>query len=187
MKQRIVNVWAALSFISLVTMGIVGLVMWSHGFNSRAEPSNLESSVAMKLHDSAIPGRYEKMANPLSARGVNLIDAGGHYEEHCAVCHADSGSGDPKFHGIMYPRPTDLRSEDTQEMSDGELYWIIKNGIRWSGMPAFGKPRDDDERAWKMVAYVRHLPQLTPAEEKQVIQQSQEPVDHGDAPHEHSH
>lgn len=60
-------------------------------------------------------------------------------------------------------------------------------GIRYSGMPAFGKSGEDDEHAWKMVAYVSHLPQLTPTEEKQVIQQSQKPMDHGDAPHEHSH
>jgi len=87
----------------------------------------------------------------------------------------------------MYPRPSNLRSKDTQEMSDGEIYFIIKQGIRSSGMPAFGEPGDDDEHAWEMVAYVRHLPQLTPAEEQQVLPQSWEPMDHGDAPHEHSH
>ena len=187
LKQNIVNIWAAVAFIGVVVISIVGLVMWSHGFNSRAEPSKLEENVSMTLHDSSIPDKYEKMKNPLAAGSINLVDAGSHYEEHCAVCHGDTGDGQTKFIGIMYPRPTNLLSDDTREMSDGELYFVIKQGIRFSGMPAFGKPGDDDERAWKMVAYVRHLPQLTPAEEQQVLQKSQEPMDHGDTPHEHSH
>jgi mono/diheme cytochrome c family protein len=87
----------------------------------------------------------------------------------------------------MYPRPTDLRSDDTQEMSDGELYWVIKNGVRWSGMPAFGKPGDDDEQVWKIVAYVRHLPKLTSQEQQEVLHQSEDPMDHGEGSHDHSH
>ena len=126
MKQKIVNVWAALSFIGFVTVAIIGLVMWSHSFNSRAKPSELEASVAMKAHDSSIPDRYETVKNPLANSGINLVEAGGHYEEHCAACHGDSGNGEPKFHGLMYPRPSNLLSKDMQEMSDGEIYFIIK-------------------------------------------------------------
>lgn len=133
------------------------------------------------------PEALRAHAEPLAAGGIDLLEAGGHYEEHCAVCHADNGGGDPKFHGIMYPRPTDLRSADTQEMSDGELYWVVKNGVRWSGMPAFGKPGDDDEHAWKSVAYVRHLPKLTPAEQQQVIGKSGEPMNHDEHAHDHTH
>lgn len=77
MKQRIVNVWAALSFIGIVTMAIVVLVMWSHSFNSRAKPSELEASVAIKAHDSSIPDRYETMKSPLATEGINLVEAGG--------------------------------------------------------------------------------------------------------------
>ena len=178
MIQRLINLWAAIALLGVIAVMTTGLVLWSHGFDSRSEPSDMESNVAMKIHDSSIPDRYKKMTSPLSSQNVNLIEAGGHYQEHCAACHADNGSGQTKFHGIMYPRPADLRSPDTQEMSDGELYWVIKNGIRWSGMPAFGMPGDDDEHVWKMIAYVRHLPKLTPAEQQQVLRQSQEPTDH---------
>ncbi len=52
-------------------------------------------------------------------------------------------------------------------------------------MPAFGKPGDDDVHAWKIAAYIRHLPQLTHAEERQVLQRSRGPMDHGDAPQSH--
>jgi mono/diheme cytochrome c family protein len=179
MIQRLALIWAAITLLGVIALAVALTILWSHGFGSRSEPSNMESSIAMKVLDSSVPAKYEKMSSPLSVDTINLIEAGGLYQQQCAVCHADNGSGDPKFHGIMSPRPTDLRSEDTQEMSDGELYWVIKNGIRWSGMPAFGDPGDGDERAWKMVAYVRHLPKLTPAEAQQVLQQSEGPIDHG--------
>ena len=187
MMRKLVYAWAAVALLGIIALVVAGLVLWSHGFSSRPQPSNMEASIAMKTYDSSTPERYEKMQNPVSAQGVDLIEAGGHYEEHCAVCHGDSGNGQPKFHGIMYPRPTDLRSEETQEMSDGELYWVVKNGVRWSGMPAFGKPGDNDEHAWKMVAYVRHLPKLTPAEQQRVLQTAEGPMSHGEAPHDHSH
>ena len=187
MMQRVINIWAATAFAGIVAVLIIFGALWHGGFGSRPEPSNMEANVAMKAYDSSTPGRYEKMQSPLSAHGVDLIEAGGHYQEHCAVCHGDDGSGTPKFHGIMYPRPTDLRSDETQEMSDGELYWVIKNGVRWSGMPAFGKPGDNDEHAWKMVAYVRHLPKLTPAEQQQVLQKMEEPMNHNESSHDHSH
>lgn len=184
-QQQIINIWAAISVIGVIAVSIVGIVMWSRGFNSRAEPPKLEDSVAMAVHDSSIPERYQKMKNPLATGSINLVEAETHYEEHCAVCHGDSGNGEPKFHGLMYPRPTNLLSDDTQQMSDGEIYFIIKQGIRYSGMPAFGKPGDDDEHAWKMVAYVRHLPKLTPAEQRQALEQSKEPMDHNAVPQIH--
>ena len=66
----------------------------------------------------------------------------------------------------MYPKPPDLRGEHTQKLSDGELFWIIENGVRFTGMPAFGggehaNPAD----SWKLVHFIRHLPKLT-AEER---------------------
>jgi mono/diheme cytochrome c family protein len=185
--RKLIYTWAAVALLGAVAIAVTGLVLWSKGFSSRPEPSHLESNVAMKTYDSSVPNRFEAMKNPMEAKGINLIEAGGHYEEHCAVCHADNGGGETKFHGIMYPRPTDLRSDDTQEMSDGELYWVIKNGVRWSGMPAFGKPGDDDEHVWKIVAYVRHLPKLTGQEEQEVMHQSEEPMNHGESLHDHSH
>ena len=70
----------------------------------------------------------------------------------------------------MYPRPPDMRQKDTQAMSDGELYYTIKNGVRLSGMPAFGDQGDDDVDSWKLVAFMRHLPNLT-ADELQHMKQ----------------
>jgi hypothetical protein len=57
----------------------------------------------------------------------------------------------------MYPRAADLTTGDAQSYTDQELFWIIKNGIRLSGMPAFGKV-EPDEHIWDLVLYIRVLP-----------------------------
>lgn len=162
MMRRLIYIWAGISAVVIFGLAIVFAVMWSRGLGARAHPSELESNVAMSVWESSIPSRYSKMKSPLTQ--VELTDAAGHYEEHCAVCHGDDGAGHTKFEGTMDPPPPDLRSGETQEMSDGELYWVIKNGVRWSGMPAFGAPGDNDAHAWKIVAFLRHLPKLTPQE-----------------------
>ena len=73
-----------------------------------------------------------------------------HWADHCSPCHANNGSGDTMYGKTMYPRPPDMRRKETQEMSDGELYYTIQNGIMLSGMPAFGAPGDDDLDSWKL-------------------------------------
>jgi len=64
----------------------------------------------------------------------------------------------------MFPKPPDMRLSPSQDLTDGELYWIIKNGIRLTGMPAWGDPGDDDRDTWGLVAFIRHLPSLTAQE-----------------------
>jgi hypothetical protein len=78
----------------------------------------------------------------------------------------------------LNPPPPDMRLAATQDKSDAELYSIIKNGIRMSGMPAFGEPGDDDLSTWKLVLFVRHLPSLTPEEER--LMQKANPISPGE-------
>jgi len=63
----------------------------------------------------------------------------------------------------LYPKPPDLRGKDTQNLSDGELFWTIENGVRFTGMPAFGGANEHGSAndSWKLVRFIRHLPQLT--------------------------
>lgn len=182
--RALVNVWATLSLLALFVVVVFGIVLWSKGLGARPDPSALEASVSMRAWESSISKRYEDMKNPITATGFDLNEAASHYAEHCAVCHGMTGKGDTAFEGIMYPRPPDLTSTDTQEMSDGELYWTIKNGVRWSGMPAFGKPGDADQHAWKIVAFLRQLPKLS-TEQINALQQSHHEADHSHMDHDH--
>ena len=67
----------------------------------------------------------------------------------------------------LYPKPPDMRAARTQALTDGEIFYIIENGIRMSGMPAFGGA-DSDDASWKLVHFIRHLPKLTPEEEAEM-------------------
>lgn len=136
--------------------------MLRRGFSTRTAPGSLESFLATSMRGMAIPSRYKAMKNPVTVTPAVIHEGMAHWADHCATCHANNGSGDTMYGKTMYPRPPDMRQKGTQEMSDGELYYTIKNGIRLSGMPAFGEPGDNDLDSWKLVAFIRHLPALDP-------------------------
>ena len=69
----------------------------------------------------------------------------------------------------LYPKPPDLRLRPTQDLTDGEIFYIIQNGIRLTGMPAWGSSHEAED-SWKLVLFIRHLPQLTAEEEKDMKQ-----------------
>lgn len=142
--------------------------MVHRGFSTRVAPSALESSLALTLRNMAIPSRYKTMKNAVAVNPEVIHEGMEHWADHCAACHANNGSGDTMFGKTMYPRPPDLRQKNTQEVSDGELYYTIKNGVRLSGMPAFGTNGDDDLDSWKLVAFIRHLPSLSANEEQEM-------------------
>ena len=78
------------------------------------------------------------------------------YTGSCAVCHGATGDGNGAFGQALFPPATDLRGHDTQEKSDAQLFWIIKNGLSFAGMPGFAS-QYDDQGIWALVAYTRSL------------------------------
>jgi mono/diheme cytochrome c family protein len=135
-------------------------------FSARAEPSALETAVALRLRHLSIPADQRARKNPLPATADNLHEGLEHFADHCAVCHGNSGAGDTPIGRGLYPKPPVLREARTQSLSDGELFAIIQNGIRFTGMPAFGGGGGDhtDEDSWRLVQFIRHLPKQTPQE-----------------------
>jgi mono/diheme cytochrome c family protein len=142
--------------------------MMERRFSTRTAPMQMEKALATMIRGRAIPSHYKTMQNPVASTPEVIHEGMAHWADHCTACHANNGSGDTMYGKTMYPRPPDMRQKDTQEMADGELYYTIKNGVRLSGMPAFGDPGDEDVDSWKLVAFIRHLSQLTPAEETEM-------------------
>ena len=135
------------------------------GFAARDQPSALEARAARAARRLAVPSRAKALENPLPATSETLANGRVHWADHCALCHGNDGSGDTEIGRSLYPKAPDMRADATQSLSDGELYYIIQNGIRLSGMPAWGdRAVDDDEGSWSLVAFIRHLPQLAPDE-----------------------
>ena len=137
-----------------------------HGFSARAQPSGTEKMLAEYARNTAMPASAKSLKNPIVWTPEVEHEALAHYADHCAICHSNDGSGQTMIGKGMYPKPPDLRRE-TQTMSDGQLFYIVENGIRMSGMPAFGG-EDSGADSWKLVYFLRHLPHLTAAEEEEM-------------------
>ena len=146
--------------------GLIFLTTHAGGFSARAHPSGVERWAARRARAMALPVGAKDRANPVGDSPEVLAEAREHWADHCSVCHSNNGSGDAEMGKHMYPPAPDMRQADTQSLTDGELFYIIQNGIRLSGMPSWGSGASDDERdSWKLVRFVRHLPQLTSLEE----------------------
>jgi len=149
--------------------GLIFLKTRTNGFSARAQPTLLERLAARQARALALPGDARNRVNPVAASPEVLVDARAHWADHCAACHSNNGSGDAEMGKHMYPPAPDMRQADTQNLTDGELFYVIQNGIRLTGMPSWGSGTSHDERdSWKLVHFIRHLPKLSAEEEKQM-------------------
>lgn len=136
-----------------------------HGFSARDEPTALEAFFARRVRQLAVPRAAREMENPLKLDDEVLSEGRAHFADHCASCHGNDGRGQTPIGQKLYPRAPDMASPETQSLSDGELFYIIKQGIRLTGMPAWGGDTpEDDRQSWKLVQFIRHLPDISPAE-----------------------
>ena len=153
-----------LAFIGLGVL-IGGIAFLSAGVSAKPEPSALEAAVATRLRALAIPSSAKKRQNPVPASPEALEEGIAHWADHCAVCHGNSGDGQTEMGRGLYPRAPDMRLPQTQNLSDGTLFYIIEEGVKLTGMPAWGTGTPEGEQAsWKLVHFIRHLPKLTPEE-----------------------
>src|SRR5580693_7603456 len=146
---------------AVLAVGFVAYSLLHSGVSAKATPSAIEVMMARKARHMALPSAARSLANPVAASEENLRDGRLHFADHCAICHGNDGSCDTMMGGGLYPKPPDLRLADTKKLSDGELFWIIENGVRFPGMPAFSSRHSSQEDSWKLVLFIRHLPQLT--------------------------
>jgi mono/diheme cytochrome c family protein len=124
----------------------------------------IEKRLASFAVDRAVARRAPRRENPVTATPETLAKALVHYREMCVTCHG-AGAVDPSAigEGLNPPAP-DLTQPSVQKRTDGELFWLVQNGIRMTGMPAFGPTHSEDD-IWALVAFLRHLPELTTEEE----------------------
>ena len=182
-----------LLLVLIVVLGLLAAVAVSilhDGLSSRAQPSALEAGIAHAARRMAMPSNAHTATNPIADSPEVQREARLHFADHCAICHGNDGSGDTMMGHGLYPKPPDLRATETQKLSDGDIFWIIQNGVRMTGMPAFGGTGSghshsehsdsdshsnghsdshshsdtDTDSTWKLVRFIRHLPSLTEQE-----------------------
>jgi mono/diheme cytochrome c family protein len=145
----------------------VVLFVPGRGFSARQDPSELEELIARRARALATPAGAKEMKNPYPLTDEALAAARAHWVDHCASCHALDGSGQTFIGQNLYPKAPDMRSAATQDLTDGELYSIIENGIRFTGMPAWGGEHSPEDN-WQLVMLIRRLPKLSPEELKEM-------------------
>ena len=167
-KTSKVAIWVLVTAVA--ALFAAGWLTLNHGFSARDEPTAVEAFLARRLRRMAVPRAAVQARNPVQASPEVLSEAMAHFADHCATCHANDGSGSTEIGKGLYPKPPDMRQSLTQNLTDGEIFYIIHNGIRLTGMPAFGEPRADeaDQDSWKLVHFIRRLPAITPDELEQM-------------------
>jgi mono/diheme cytochrome c family protein len=152
--------------IGVASLAGAGLVyLRSTGLSARADAGSVEVSMARRARSFAIPPSARARRNPIPQSPEVLAEGMSHYADHCATCHANDGSGETEMGQGLFPKAPDMRLAATQRMTDGELFYVIEHGIRFTGMPAWSTgTAAGEESTWHLVHFLRHLPQLTTSE-----------------------
>lgn len=163
--KSIIRAAAFLVFIAVVIAAAIGYSILSRGLSTRTDPSQAEIMIARTMRRLATPAAVRAQTNPVEPTAEVMADGLGHFADHCASCHANDGSGQTTLGQNLFPRAPDMRETATQSLSDGELFAIIENGIRLTGMPAWGDGTPASAvGSWRLVHFIRRLPILTPDE-----------------------
>lgn len=171
MKRGILAILIGVVVVGIVLAIGVAVFALHDGLSAKVTPTRLEAFVARNARHLAIPRAARLLEDPVLDSPELQREARLHFADHCAICHGNDGTGDTPIGDGLYPKPPDLRRAPTQNLSDGELFWIIENGVRFTGMPAFTSNEGhgagnhgDGQDSWKLVHFIRHLPHLTEAE-----------------------
>jgi mono/diheme cytochrome c family protein len=171
--------------LALVICMMAYLRVRNGGLSADAQPGAIERVIAMRLVRLSLPAGADRETNPFAADANAWRTAVDHYQDHCATCHGEDGRGNTDVGENMYPKVPDLADARIQGLSDGTLFYIIQNGVRWTGMPAW-KREHSAEETWGLVSLIRKLPSLTP-QEREAFRKSETGEAEKPEHHEHKH
>jgi mono/diheme cytochrome c family protein len=125
------------------------------------QPSRFEDGMAMKFLDASVGRRARQRPNPFQASTKNLEAGLNTYETHCSLCHGDPANRRSPVGTTLYP-PAPQFLEKAPDMPENQNFYIIRNGVRWTGMPGWKKVLSRDQ-IWKLTAFLAHIQHLPPA------------------------
>jgi mono/diheme cytochrome c family protein len=179
-------IWTILIFILIVIVGFfIFIYMGKYDIAATRPHTKLTEFILNIATEQSIRSHAVGITVP-SLDDQSMIKTGfNHYKEMCVGCHGAPGVKPSEVGKGLYPEPPDL-ADEVDEISSEELYWITKNGIKMTGMPAFG-PTHSEEELWSIVAFLRQLPDMTTEEYKAMVEKEKaQNYDQGNN-HEHNH
>ena len=149
-----------------------GAFIWSGVYNIAADDPHwaVTANVLETVRERSIETRISGIAVPELGGEAQVRKGAGNYDEMCADCHRHPGEDQSELGGGMYPAPPDLSEHRVTDPA--EAFWVIKHGIKMSGMPAWGEHMDD-EAIWDMVAFLQHLPELSQSSYDELVESSE--------------
>ena len=160
--KKLLRAIAWLTFLVMLAAVAAMFVLQGRGFSARPQPSWIEARLALFMRGWMTPSTYKGLPNPVSNTPENFTAAREHFADHCASCHGNDGSGNTEMGRNLYPKAPDMRLPRTQSLSDGELFYIIENGVMLTGMPGWSTGSPEGEKSsWQLVHFIRRLPSLT--------------------------
>jgi mono/diheme cytochrome c family protein len=176
---------ASLVALCLFAGGITAFV-WSGSYNVAANVPHWKIThwFLERVRERSISTHSKGIVVP-SLNNPKLIEAGfRNYHEMCRLCHGASGYSQTEIAKGLYPPPPDLTKEESvKDRNDAQFYWVIKNGIKMTGMAAFG-PTHEEQELWGIVAFLRKLPGLKPEEYRAMLKAAGM---HGEREDDHPH
>jgi len=167
--KAVLKAFALLVAVAIVLIAVTLVRIGSRGISARAQPGTVETVVARTMRRLAMPRTARELTNPVPKSSAVLAEGMAHYADHCAACHANDGSGKTEVGMGLYPKAPDMRLPATQSLSDGELFYIIENGVRLTGMPGWATGTEEGKTSsWHLVHFIRELPRLSPEQIEQM-------------------
>lgn len=172
--------------LALSAVLVFGIFVWLGIYNMAADDPHMKPTynLLQTLRERSIAVRASRLQVPVDLNSAARIKQGaGNYNAMCMGCHLAPGMGDTELSKGLYPAPPNLTREDVDA---AEAFWVIKHGIKASGMPAWGKSMED-EYIWNMAAFLQELPKLSPEQYKALVASSDGHAHGGSEtkPHEH--
>ena len=124
------------AIVAVILVALAALLIIARGFRASSTPGAFETSAARLLRDFAIPRAEKSRKNPLAGDDQALDQGRNEFLARCATCHGSDGRGATPIGANVYPRVPDLHGPATQDLTDGEIRYIIANGVQLTGMPA---------------------------------------------------
>ncbi|MEE8439203.1 MAG: cytochrome c, partial [Micropepsaceae bacterium] len=175
-RRLVVSVASLVSILTVAVFVLAGLLYFLvvPGLSvARTEPSQLEVQIATWLLRASVPQEARRAVNPFGSDPASAAAGGVLFQQKCEICHAYDGGGRTEIGAGQFPRTPTLRSMNMASISDGEIFYHIRNGIRNTGMPAWDMP---DEELWQLVAFIRDLPSVAPISSEAIVTAQKEAV-----------
>lgn len=157
--------WVTIGF-GLIGMA-VGIFVYSGSYNIGADDSHTRPVLLVleALREHSVKEHAKDITVPDLSDETLILEGAGQYAAMCVNCHLMPGKNNSEIRVGLYPLPPNLA---VMHVNAKEAFWVIKHGIKMSGMPAWGASHDD-ETIWSMVAFLQKLPDMSPAQYKDIV------------------